>query len=50
MRLYHGSNVKIDTIEPLRGKKGKDFGRVQQLVYFNGIILAWMNLLRDFSL
>lgn len=27
MRLYHGSNVKIDTIEPLRGKKGKDFGR-----------------------
>lgn len=27
MKLYHGSNVSIETIDLKRGRKGKDFGR-----------------------
>ena len=27
MKLYHGSNIHIDSIDLLKGRKGKDFGR-----------------------
>ena len=27
MKLYHGSNVSIETIDLKRGRKGKDFGQ-----------------------
>lgn len=27
MKLYHGSNVSIDTIDLKRGRRGKDFGQ-----------------------
>lgn len=39
IRLYHGSNVSIDTIDLSRSKKGKDFG---QGFYLNADMLqAW---------
>lgn len=27
MKLYHGSNLEIGTIDLLKGRKGKDFGQ-----------------------
>ena len=27
MKLYHGSNMSIDTIDLKRGRRGKDFGQ-----------------------